>query len=97
LSGIVWGAPWIAAKFKGLINILMVTLELVVVVLAIGGLLAKLPGYENGYGSARFLKTQDPDTERIRQVQKYIIIFLKFKKTYSKFRIKLKSIHESQH
>jgi hypothetical protein len=57
----------------------------------------KLPGYGNGsgyrYGSAIFLKSQDPDTARIREVQKYIIIFKNFKKTYLKFRIK--TIHES--
>jgi hypothetical protein len=46
----------------------------------------RLPGYGYGYGygSARFLKRQDPDTARIRQVQKYIIIIFKFKKYISK-------------
>jgi hypothetical protein len=45
---------------------------------------SRLPGYRYGYGSARFLKRQDPDTARIRQVQKYIIIIFKFEKYISK-------------
>ena len=38
-------------------------------------LVSKLPGYRSRYGYVGFLKSQDPDTAGIRQVEKYIIIF----------------------